>query len=197
LFRSEKLDFCCGGAVSLRDAAAVERRDLNRLLAKLESLAAAAARAAAPQDTDALITSIETRYHQSHRRELPELIRSARRVEAVHRGVVSAPVGLADLLERIAVELESHMQNEEKILFPLMRQGGHPAIGHPISMMMAEHDDHGAHLRALEALTHDFTPADEACTTWRGLYAATRKFADDLIEHIHTENNILFPRFVA
>ena len=194
LFRSEELDFCCGGGILLRDAAAVEPRDLNSLFAKLKSLAAAAAPTAAPQDTDALITRIETCYHQAHRRDLPELSRLARRVEAVHRGVASAPVGLADLLERIAVELESHMQKEEQILFPLMRRGGHPAIEHPISMMMAEHDDHGAHLRALEALTNDFTPPDEACTTWRALYAGARKFADDLVEHIHTENNTLFPR---
>jgi regulator of cell morphogenesis and NO signaling len=197
IFRSEKLDFCCGSGVLLSEAAAAKRFDLNRIVAKLESLAATAAPAAAPQDTDALITLIESRYHQSHRRDLPELIRLARRVEAVHRGVASAPMGLADLLERIAVELESHMQKEEQILFPLMRRGGHPAIGNPISMMMAEHDAHGAHLRALEALTNDFTPPDEACTTWRALYAGTRKFADDLIEHIHTENNTLFPRFVA
>ena len=197
VFRSEKLDFCCGGDVSLRDAAAAKASDLNATVAKLEGLAATAQPAAPPEETNALITLIETRYHQAHRRELPELIRLARRVEAVHRAVASAPIGLADRLERVAAELESHMQKEEQILFPLMRQGGNPAIGGPIRRMTAEHDDHGAHLHAIEALTNDFTPPDEACTTWRALYTATHKFVDDLVEHIHIENNQLFPRFVA
>jgi regulator of cell morphogenesis and NO signaling len=197
VFRSEKLDFCCGGGALLREAAAAKRSDLGEIVAKLESLAATAEPAAAPQGADALITLIETRYHQAHRRELPELIRLARRVEAVHRGVASAPLGLADRLERVVAELEIHMEKEEQFLFPLMRQGGHPTISRPISRMLAEHDDHGAHLHAIEALTNDFTPPDEACTTWRALYTGTRKFADDLVEHIHIENNQLFPQFVA
>lgn len=197
LLRGQKLDFCCGGGALLRDAAAAKGRDLGGIVAKLESLAATVAPAAAPRDVDALITLIETRYHQAHRRELPELIRLARRVEAVHRGVASAPIGLADRLERVVAELEIHMEKEEQFLFPLMRQGGHPTIGRPISRMIAEHDDHGAHLHAIEALTDDFTPPEEACTTWRALYVGAHKFADDLVEHIHLENNQLFPQFVA
>jgi regulator of cell morphogenesis and NO signaling len=195
VFRSAKLDYCCGGGAVLRNAAAARQSDLGQLVAKLEALAATAAPTAAPQDVEALIAAIETRFHQTHRRELPELIRLARRVEAVHRDVPSVPAGLANLLDRIQMELESHMQKEEQVLFPLMRQGGHPGIGMPIRMMRGEHDDHGAHLRALEALTNDFTPPPEACTTWRALYAGTRKFANDLVDHIHTENNTLFPRF--
>ncbi len=197
LFRKEKLDFCCGGSATLRDAAEAKRRNLPGLTAQLQALAAAAAPAETPADTTALIESIETRFHATHRRELPELIRLARRVEAVHRDVATVPHGLADLLEKIATELESHMQKEEQILFPMMRNGGHPMIRQPIAVMLAEHDDHGENLRELEALTNDFTPPAEACTTWRALYAGARKLADDVMEHIHTENNILFPRFTA
>ena len=63
--------------------------------------------------------------------------------------------------------------------------------------MMAEHEDHGAHLRALKDLTGDLRAPDRACTTWRALYAGLSKFAEDLVEHIHIENNILFPRFLV
>jgi regulator of cell morphogenesis and NO signaling len=63
--------------------------------------------------------------------------------------------------------------------------------------MQAEHEEHGANLRALEAVTNDFEPPAEACTTWRALYSGARKLRDDLVEHIHTENNILFPRFLG
>ena len=195
LFRKEKFDFCCGGKVSLREAASAKNRDLVGLTAQLRALAAEAAPREAPAHTGALIDHIVERYHAAHRRELPELIRLARRVEAVHRDVPAAPRGLADVLQQLAEELESHMQKEEQILFPMMRQGGHPMITQPIAVMLSEHDEAGEQLHAIERLTSDFTPPPEACTTWRALYAGGQKFADDLMEHIHTENNILFPRF--
>ena len=197
VFRKAKLDFCCGGGVSLATAADRKGLDLGQLQAELAALGPDTRALEPAADTATLIDHIETRFHATHRRELPELQRLARRVEAVHRGHADVPAGLADLLERMAAELEDHMQKEEQVLFPLMRNGGHPMIGHPIGMMMSEHDDHGAHLRRLEELTHEFTPPDDACPPWRALYAGARKLSDDLIEHIHTENNILFPRFMG
>jgi regulator of cell morphogenesis and NO signaling len=195
LFRAEKLDFCCGGRVSLADAMAEKQKDPAPLAAKLEALAAQAQPSDEPQDVEGMIDMILERFHDVHRREVPELIKLARRVEAVHRDNPAVPVGLADFLQHIGDELDSHMQKEEQILFPMMRSGGHPMIGGPISVMLAEHDDHGENLRKLEALTNDFTPPDDACTTWRALYAGARKLTDDVMEHIHTENNKLFPRF--
>ncbi|PWC28786.1 iron-sulfur cluster repair protein YtfE [Teichococcus aestuarii] len=197
VFRRHKLDFCCGGQAPLAEAAARRGVDLATVEGELAALLPDAAAATVPQETGALITLIEQRYHATHRRELPELVRLARRVEAVHGEHPLAPRGLADLLERMAAELEDHMQKEERILFPLMRQGGHPMIGQPISVMRAEHDDHGGHLQALEGLTQSGVPPEGACNTWRALYAGTRKFADDLMEHVHLENNVLFPRFSA
>lgn len=195
VFRRHKLDFCCGGRVSLEEAAAAKGLDLAGLESELACLLPAT-RASAPQATDELIDLIEQRYHAAHRRELPELVRLAKRVEAVHRAHPSVPAGLADLLDRIGAELESHMTKEEQVLFPLMRRGAHPAIVQPIiAAMLAEHDDHGALLRELEAITQDFTAPDDACATWRALYLGSRKFAGDLVEHVHTENNVLFPRF--
>ena len=196
VFRRARLDFCCGGGISLASAAAAKGLDVAALEAELTGLATAARPAEPPADTVALIDRIETRFHATHRQELPELLKLARRVEAVHRRHAAVPVGLADLLARMATELEAHMQTEEQVLFPLLRSAGHPMIGHSIGLMMAEHDDHGAHLRRLEALTQDFTPPGDACPTWRALYAGVRKLSEDLVEHIHTENNILFPRFL-
>lgn len=196
LFRAEKLDYCCGGQSPLVDAMAAKQKDLAPLLEKLAALAASAEPSDGPEDTDGLIDLIIVRYHETHRREIPELVRLARRVEAVHRDNPSVPAGLADLLQRLDDELSSHMAKEEQILFPMMRAGGNPMIGGPISVMLAEHDDHGENLRKLEKLTDDFTPPPEACTTWRALYAGARKLTDDVMEHIHIENHMLFPRFV-
>jgi regulator of cell morphogenesis and NO signaling len=119
------------------------------------------------------------------------------RVEKVHAEHPAVPAGLSDLLARMQGELESHMQKEEQILFPLMLAGGNPMIVHPIGMMRHEHDSHGEELEALAKLTGDLTLPAEACNTWRALYAGLAKLSDDLTEHIHIENNILFPKFEA
>ncbi len=197
VLRRHKLDFCCGGQVTLGEAAALRGLALDALEQELSEVTALGRKAAPPENTEELIGLIEMRYHEAHRRELPELVRLARRVEAVHREHPAAPTGLADLLETMLAELQDHMAKEEQVLFPLMRRGGHPMIAQPIGMMLAEHEDHGNYLRELERLTGDFTPPEEACSTWRALYSGGRKFADDLVEHIHTENNILFPRFTG
>jgi regulator of cell morphogenesis and NO signaling len=197
VFRQYKLDFCCGGRVSLADAAAARGVALPKVERELQDVARSATPSARPDGVEDLIALIETRYHAVHRRELQELIKLARRVEAVHRAHPAAPHGIGDLLAEMAGELEVHMKKEELILFPLMRRGGHPMISQPIQAMMAEHDDHGAQLRRLEQVTHDYSLPDDACPTWRALYVGARKLADDLMEHIHIENNVLFPRFAG
>jgi regulator of cell morphogenesis and NO signaling len=197
VFRRHKLDFCCGGRVALGQAAADRGLAVEELEAELEAVAAQGLPQSRPEGTLALIDLIETRYHAAHRRELPELIRLARRVEAAHKEHKAVPRGIAALLERMSGELEAHMKKEELVLFPMMRRGGHPMIAQPIAAMLAEHDDAGAHLRELEALSNDFAAPDDACPTWRALCVGAKKLADDLMEHIHTENNVLFPRFLG
>jgi regulator of cell morphogenesis and NO signaling len=194
VFRRYKLDFCCGGASTLAEEAV--RRDAP--LAEIEDALAALVSGPSdlPEATDALIRHIITRFHEVHRRELPELIALARRVERVHAGSPDVPTGLAALLDEIETELEEHMTKEEQVLFPMMRSS-HPLIATPIGVMRHEHDAHADRLHALEAITHGHASPEGACTSWRALYAGTRKLADDLVEHMHIENNILFPRFGA
>lgn len=158
--------------------------------------------AAAPRETGALLDHILARFHEVHRRELPELLRLARKVERVHADHSRAPRGLADELHRLGLELESHMQKEELVLFPLMRACASddrgmvpPTIRHPIAQMRHEHDEHTRHLIALRALTHDLILPDGACRSWQALYAGLATFIDDLMEHVHLENDLLFPRF--
>ena len=116
-------------------------------------------------------------------------------MEQVHGDREDCPNGLADHLEAMAQELDSHMRKEELVLFPMITQGRGGLASMPIAAMRAEHDDHGSELRRLDALTQGITPPRDACTTWRALYTGLRSFRDDLIQHIHTENNILFERF--
>lgn len=191
VFRAHKLDFCCGGNVSLRDAAARKGLSADAIASQLSALQPI--NSAAPESNDALIEHIVSRYHDVHRRELPELIRLATRVEAVHRDNPDVPAGLAAALKNLQAELEAHMQKEEMVLFPMIRQGA-PMVVHPIAVMRGEHDEHGERLRAIEALAHQCQQPQGACNTWRALYVGVRKLIDDLMEHIHLENNVLFAR---
>ncbi|MBT9557434.1 MAG: iron-sulfur cluster repair protein YtfE [Myxococcales bacterium] len=195
VFRAHKLDFCCGGQVPLAEAAAAKGIPLELITAELMALEPAPADH--PEATAELIPFILDRYHATHRRELPELVRLARRVEAVHRERADCPRGLADFLEGLEQALEGHMQKEEQILFPTMLAGGHPMIGMPVGVMRSEHDDHGRALAVLAKLTKDHTPPLDGCGTWRALYAGTRKLTDDVMAHVSLENNVLFPRFGA
>ena len=194
VFRRLKLDFCCGGQISLRQATHDKKLDLS---AVLEELAGLERGGESPQSTApaALIDHILERYHEVHRAQLPELVRMARRVEAVHRDNPEVPSGLAQLLESMEGELLGHMQKEETILFPMLKAGGNPFVVHPISMMRGEHTSHGEQLDKLAAMTHDATPPPGACNTWQALYAGVAQLSDDLINHIHLENNVLFPQF--
>ena len=196
VFRRLKLDFCCGGHLSLAQAVAEKGLDLQAVLGELAQLQRPTS---LPEVTEpgALIDHILVRYHEVHRAQLPELIRMAHRVESVHRANPDVPAGLGDLLEEIQAELLRHMQKEENILFPMLKSGGNPFVQHPISVMRSEHVDHGAALDKLNALTNDATPPAGACNTWRALYSGIAQLNDDLINHIHLENNVLFPAFEA
>ena len=195
IFRRLKLDFCCGGQVPLAEACASKGLDTAAVLAELAGLQRQD-QAPDAQDPVALIDHILTRYHAVHREQLPELVRMARRVEAVHSDHPDAPHGLAEHLEIMEVELLEHMEKEEQVLFPAIEGGGSGLQG-PITVMRDEHIGHGEHLERLAALTHDHTPPQGACNTWRALYAGTAQLTNDLISHIHLENNVLFPRFGA
>ena len=198
VFDSYHFDFCCAGQRSLRAAAAAAGIDAAPVVAELQALQARGGGAPSPwaEATAAeLVEHILARYHAVHREQLPELIRLARKVEQVHGARADCPHGLADHLEAMAQELESHMHKEEAVLFPMMQRGQGAMARMPITVMRMEHEEHGAGLRRLAELTGDITPPRGACTTWRALYAGLRVFRDDLVQHIHTENNILFERF--
>jgi regulator of cell morphogenesis and NO signaling len=149
----------------------------------------------APEEPLPLIDHILVRYHETHRRELPELVALARKVEQRHAAHPEVPKGLAALLEHIAEAIEEHMQKEERILFPMMRSGAGPMVMGPIQVMEHEHVEHGERLRQLEEMTRHHTPPADACTSWQVLYAGTRKLVDDVMQHIHLENNVLFPQY--
>lgn len=200
VFRKYKIDFCCNGDLTLDSAAqrrGVDPDALEHALEALGSGAAGTAAAAAEMSSDELIDHIQACYHEAHRRALPELIALSRKVEAVHREHPQAPAGLSDALRQMQGDLEEHMTKEEAILFPAMRQWAKGRFDISTAAFRHEHDDQGTQLRLLESLTDDFTLPEGACRSWQALYLGTAQLAEDLMEHIHLENNVLFPRFAA
>ncbi len=201
LFNTHQLDFCCGGRQSLRQALAAAKLEPAPILAQLAALATSHAPTAADDWRNApdreLIAHLLSRFHAVHREQLPELERLARKVEQVHGKKADCPHGLADHLYAMHQALEGHMRKEEMVLFPMLERGMGRMAGAPISVMRGEHDDHGVELRRLDALTNHQQPPANACGTWRALYAGIARFREDLMTHIHLENNVLFERYPA
>lgn len=193
IFRHYKLDFCCGGHITLSEALANKGLEQAPILEQLQALTNR------PPEQDwaskpaaELVDHIYQNFHLLHREQLPELLRMARRVEAVHGDKPGCPLGLADHLAKMTEELEGHMQKEEQILFPLLKQSLYTQASGPIHVMQHEHDDHGEALQKIIDLTDDMTPPAHACNTWRALYLGLDTLRNDLMEHIHLENNVLF-----
>jgi len=196
VFLRHRLDFCCRGQTSLAAGCAAAGLDLPAIEAEL----ADASRddrgfvAWEGRPLEALIDHVLERFHARHRAELPPLIVLARRVEERHADKAACPRGLARHLEHMAEELELHMQKEEQMLFPLIRQGRGRMALMPVQVMEEEHKDHARNLAQLRALAGDYVLPPEACPTWSALVLGLSELERALYQHIHLENNVLFPR---
>lgn len=144
--------------------------------------------------TGVLIDHIRTRYHDTHRRELPELIALARKVETAHATDPDTPHGLTDALEAMIPDLEAHMREEEELVFPALRGGGTGDAAAAIPHLRAAHHGHEAALNRIAAITHGFRLPRHACRSWRRLYEGLGKLVEDLDEHRYLEDAVLFPR---
>lgn len=198
VFQEHRLDFCCGGKRPLAEACAEQGLDPNAILEEIED--SARGRAGAVDLTGwrerplaELVRHIVEHYHARLRRELPALRDLAARVEARHADHPRTPRGLAALLSSMNDDVLDHLAKEECILFPLIASGRGAEAGAPIHCMEAEHDDTARALGQIRQLTGDFTPPEDACTSWHALLIRLRAFEAEFMEHIHLENNVLFP----
>lgn len=199
VFYRHGLDFCCGGRRPLVEACRVRGLDVEALLTEIDNEAATAGDATRWDEAPlpALIAFIVDTYHRRLRDGVPDLIRMAQRVEARHGDKPSCPRGLAAQLEAMYAALIDHLDKEEQVLFPMIATGRGQFAAGPAHVMEIEHDDHARNLDVLRRLTNNMQPPEEACTTWRALYLALRQFEEELMTHIHLENNVLFRRALA
>ncbi|MFY9178777.1 MAG: DUF542 domain-containing protein [Venatoribacter sp.] len=192
VLREYHLDFCEKGRMTLSQAVAANALNEQEILEKLSVLNA-------NQDVTnwtkleptKLIAYILERYHAPHRKQLPELISLASKVERTHKAHADCPTGLSELLRDLYHELNSHMMKEEQILFPMLGGGIYPSG--PINVMQDEHDGHMDTIEAIYKLTNNLTlPNNGSCNSWKNLYKGLHIFVDDLMQHIALENYFLF-----
>jgi regulator of cell morphogenesis and NO signaling len=194
IFRQHKLDFCCGGKRSVADACTDRGIDATSLLQEIEANETKPSIDWPARPVAALIDHILVNFHEAHRRELPDLIALARKVERVHAEKQTVPVGLADHLVGMQQALELHMQKEELVLFPAIVRGQGRSLVAPTRQMELEHEEHALNLQRLRELAGGFVPPPEACTSWRALLLRCEQLEADVMAHVHLENHVLFPR---
>ena len=209
VFHEFGIDFCCGGRQTLADACRRRNTDPDAVMAALTR--SCSVPGVAPRfyewSIDTLIGYIVGTHHAFVRQALPALVAHTRKVAAAHAGRHPELHDVARLTEQVATEMMSHMIKEEQMLFPsiaaaveAMERGEampdrpFASIDTPIALMEAEHDEAGAAMAEIRALTCDYTPPADACTTYRIALLELEAFERDLHTHVHLENNILFPK---
>ena len=211
LFKKRGIDFCCGGGISLAEAAAKANVSLEILERELQETDSAISPGYDYRNwkLDFLTDHIINVHHQYVQENIPLLIQYAAKVAKVHGYQRKELFDIQQLFTEVAQELSAHLKKEELILFPFIKkmlrakEEGTPApqphfgkIDDPIEMMEAEHDEAGAIFKQISELSDNYTCPDWACNTYRAFYAKLEEFENDLHHHVHLENNILFPKAI-
>ena len=197
VFSRHLLDFCCGGGRPLGEVCqerGLSAEDvLKEIHQELETTSDEICWDDAPLGE--LIDHILVTFHVPLKEELPRLESMAQKVLGAHGEKDPKRFNeLFAIVSGLRGELEQHMAKEEEILFPMIKQGDGAMVQGPVEVMEIEHESAGNILRRLRELTDGYKVPAEACNTWRALWHGLFALEADLHQHIHLENNILFPR---
>lgn len=213
VFKSVGIDFCCNGNRSIADACEKKNINTDELMEKLNA-ATTHSNGNSEIDyrtwpLDLLADYIEKTHHRYVERRITEIEPFLRKVARVHGGNHPELLEIEKLFFESAEELTNHMEKEEGVLFPHIRNmvnsdlTGQPlpesqfgTVKNPIAVMHEEHDNEGERFRKISELSDGYNPPFDACNTYRVTYSMLQEFEDDLHKHIHLENNILFPKAI-
>ena len=210
VFEKYDLDFCCKGKRSLQDACIEKALPVEKLLSELQAVND---NCEVPVDFQKMTLTqladyIVTKHHAYVKAEMPQIFSYLQKVATKHGDRHPEMRKVFELFSVIKSEMEEHMDKEELILFPRIEVAEEGALAektanmnvfyiqHPIQMMEAEHEKAGQLMTEIRELTGNYTPPNDACTTYRLSFAELRAFESDLHQHVHLENNILFPRAI-
>jgi len=213
VFEKAGIDYCCGGQRSLADACASAGVTVEEMMNSLELVKSSQAAAEESNFLSAtlaeLIDHIVAKHHVFTKTELQRLRALVDKVHSVHGENHPELTQLRSLFQNLSSELEPHMLKEEMVLFPYIVRLENATqnqqsvntppfvtVANPVRMMMLEHEAAGYLLEKIRNLTNDYTVPPDACISYKTLYEALDELEKDLHQHIHLENNILFPRAV-
>lgn len=211
VFEKLGIDYCCGGKRSLGEActtAGVKFEDVELAL-----IAASKTNHEEPNfhtaSLEELINHVVGKHHSFTRLEIARLNALLEKVCAAQGENHPELLQINVLFRELGADLETHMTKEERVLFPYVLRMEAAAkqqvplfrppfgtVANPVRMMMLEHDRAGELLQELRALSSNYVPPADGCISYQTLYAALEALEKDLHQHIHLENNILFPRAV-
>jgi regulator of cell morphogenesis and NO signaling len=208
VFEKYGLDFCCKGKRPL--ISALEEKELNKQTV-LSDLEAAFGKTGMTADYDAMslteLSEYIVRVHHTYvKLNSPQIYNYVLKVASKHGERYPHMKEVYALFTDVMTEMESHMEKEEKILFPRIKQLEIPElamgktmefISGPIDVMEAEHESAGGAMEKIREITNNYTPPEDACTTHRVALESLKAFEEDLHQHVHLENNILFPKALA
>lgn len=207
VFEALSIDYCCGGKLPLDDACRRKGIKIDDVLQQLATCDSNRTEKPAI-DPDAmglteLADHIEQTHHAYLKEELPRLDFMTEKVARVHGDKEPRLQQVREAFVALKAELEPHMMKEERILFPIVRQLESSnskqnfecgSVSNPIRQMEHEHEQAGDQLAILRESTDGFVPPEWACNTYRAMLDGLAQLESDLHQHIHKENNVLFPK---
>lgn len=209
VFKKYGIDFCCGGKKSLKQACEEKGLDVEIVEAELENpvQATSSANDYNRWEPDFLADYVYNQHHLYYYNELPVLKGLITKVTQHHGGNHPELKYLYSLFAQLVQELDTHFMKEEKVVFPFIKAlvaakrtgdfealNNQPSITDPIRIMEVDHDAAGEILTEMNKLSNDYTPPVDACNSYQFLYKKLKDLEEDLHQHIHLENNILFPK---
>lgn len=203
VFMKHRIDFCCGGEVSVEQACAARGLDAEAIRGELEAAIRerGSSRIADPRavPTAALISYIVEKHHAYLRGAFPTVLALAAKVARVHGAREPKLRTLSAAVEELAGALAPHLDHEEQVLFPalLSCDGEAPGAAAGLTDMVAEHREVGAILDRIQEASDDFQVPEWACNSYRTLFRELQAMDADVREHVHLENHALLPRFGA
>lgn len=212
VFKKHGIDFCCGGGISIKKACEKHNISYSELENELSNINNGISKAYNYDSwkLDFLVDHIENIHHTYVAENTPLVLQYSDKVAKVHGHHYKEVLEINKLFHAVAQELAAHMKKEELILFPFIKQlvkankegvkvktPHFGTVNNPIAMMEDEHENAGDILKEIKQLSNNYTPPEGACNTFKALYAKLDEFEQDLHQHIHLENNILFPKAIA
>lgn len=198
------VDFCCGGKQTLKEAAhsvGLDEIELRRRLNQSEELPIAGPPLNFKDwDIDFLSDYIKNVHHRYVREKGPIIQELAHKVADVHAQQHPELVNLSKELDAFLDDLYHHLDKEEKQLFPATKNEQEltsKQVEQLIQFLISEHEDSGKELQQLRKITQNYTLPANACNSYTSLFSQIESFESDLLQHIHLENNILFPKLLA